>query len=268
MINAVKIIALNTTGYLLSRKTIYILFFIALFVLLITGADLYGIFTSEQSTTDPKALLSRQASILSRMFGTWSALTTFAAIIAAAGVVYSDIKSKIVLGVLAKPVARWQYLMGKWFGVLLFFYGFLASGLLIVIILMLYWGISITGLFLTGIFSQVVILTVYSAIAFTLSLFIAPMMAGGISFILFLFGGLFEQLTRADMWWASLLGSVLYYLQPAIMNENLLEKGVLNNLLDPDFGLFWSVIFENMLYAALLFFIAVIFFQKKDIIAN
>jgi len=267
MMNAVKYIALNTTAYLLSRKTIYVLFFIALFVLLITGADLYGIFTSEPST-DPKAMLSQQASVLSRMFITWSALTTFASIIAAAGIVYSDNKSKIVLGILAKPVARWQYLMGKWFGVLLFFYGFLAIGLLIVIILMLYWGISITVLFVTGVISQVMILTVYSGIAFSLSLFIAPMLAGGISFIFFSFGSLFEQLTNSDLWWASLLGSVLYYLQPAIVKENLLEKGVLNNLLDPNFSLFWSVIGENLMYAALLFFIAVIFFQKKDIIAS
>ena len=265
--NAVKFIALNTTGYLLSRKTIYVLFFIALIVLLINGADLFDIFTSEPST-DPKALLSQQASILSRMFSTWSVLTTLASIIAAAGVVYSDIKSKIVLGVLAKPVARWQYLMGKWFGVLLFFYGFLALGLLTVIILMLFWDISITGLFVTGVFNQVMILTVYSGIAFTLSLFIAPMLAGGISFVFFSFGGLFEQLSRADMWWASLLGSILYYVQPAIVKENLLEKGVLNNLLDPNFSLFWNVITENLLYAALIFFIAVIFFQKKDIVAN
>ena len=267
MMNAVKLIALNTTGYLLSRKTIYVLFFIALIVLLITGADLYDIFTYEPST-DPKALLSQQASILSRMFSTWSVLTTLASIIAAAGVVYSDIKSKIVLGVLAKPVTRWQYLVGKWFGVLLFFYGFLALGLLTVIILMLFWDISITGLFVTVVFNQVMILTVYSGIAFTLSLFIAPMLAGGISFVFFSFGSLFEQLTRADMWWASLLGSILYYVQPAIVKENLLEKGVLNNLLDPNFSLFWNVITENLLYAALIFFIAVIFFQKKDIVAN
>lgn len=264
--NAVKLIALNTFGYLLSRKTIYVLFFIALIVLLITGADLFSIFTSERST-DPKALLSQQASILSRMFTSWSELTTLASIIAAAGVVYSDIKSKIVLGVLAKPVARWQYLMGKWFGVLLFFYGFLATGLLIVITLMLFWGISFTGLFVTAVARQVVTLTLYSGIAFSLSLFIAPILAGGISLIFLWLGSLFEQLISADSWWASLLGSVLYYLQPAVLSENILEKGLLNNLLDPDFSFYWSIIAENMLYAALIFFIAVIFFQKKDVVA-
>ena len=264
---AVKLIALNTTGYLISRKTMYVLFFIALFVLLITGADLYGLFTSDPAA-DPKALLSRQASALSRLFGIWSVLSTFAAIIAAAGVVYSDTKSKIILGILAKPVARWQYLTGKWFGVLLFFYGFLATGLLIVIILMLIWGISFTGLFVTAVAGQLMILTVYSGIAFSLSLFIAPMPAGGISFIFFSFASQFEQLISADLWWASLLGSVLYYLQPAVLSDNILEKGLLNNLLDPDFSFYWSVIAENMLYAALIFFIAITFFQKKDIIAD
>jgi len=158
--------------------------------------------------------------------------------------------------------------MGKWFGVLLFFYGFLATGLLIVIILMLFWGISFTGLFVTAVASQVMILTVYSGIAFSLSLFIAPMLAGGISFIFFSFGSQFEQLINADLWWASLLGSVLYYLQPAVLSENILEKGLLNNLLDPDFSFYWSIIAENMLYAVLIFFIAVIFFQKKDILAD
>lgn len=265
--NTVKLLAFNTAGYLLARKTIYVLFFIALVVLLITGTDFYRIFSSDPST-DPKALLSQQASALSRMFSSWSTLTSLASIIAAAGVVYSDIKSKIVLGVLAKPVSRWQYLMGKWVGVLLFFYGFLAIGLAIIISLMLYWGISITNVFLTGAFYQVINLTVYSAIAFTLSLFIAPMLGGGISFVFFAFGSLFEQLMGASMQWASILGSVLYYIQPAIIKENLLEKGVLNSLLDPNFSLYWSVILENMLYASIIFFIAVIFFQKRDIVAR
>ncbi|MGK7371719.1 MAG: ABC transporter permease subunit, partial [Candidatus Halalkalibacterium sp. M3_1C_030] len=253
MMNTVRLLAFNTAGYLMARKTIYVLFFITLVVLFATGADLYSIFNSDPST-DPKALLSKQASILSRMFSSWSVLTTLASIIAAAGVVYADIKSKIVLGVLAKPVSRWQYLLGKWFGVLLFFYGFLAVGLAIVTVLMLFWDITFTSVFLTGAFHQVIKLTVYSAIAFTLSLFIAPILAGGISFIFFAFGSLFEQLMESDMWWASWLGSVLYYVQPAVMKENLLEKGVLNSLLDPNFSLYWSVIFENAVYASIIFF--------------
>lgn len=265
--NAVKLLAFNTAGYLLARKTIYVLFFIALVVLLASGVDLYNILSSD-SSTDPKALLSQQASVLSRMFETWSGLTTLASIVAAAGVVFADVKSKIVLGVLAKPVSRWQYLLGKWFGVLLFFYGFLTVGLAIILTLMLYWDISITSVFLTGAFYEFVVLTVYSAISFTLSAFIAPILAGGISFIFFAFGSLFEQLMESDMWWAGLLGSLLYYLQPALVKENLLEKGVLNSLLKPEFGLYWSVISENLMYAGIIFLIAVIFFQKRDIVAS
>ncbi|HKL17335.1 MAG TPA: hypothetical protein VJ905_00130 [Halalkalibaculum sp.] len=262
---SVKLLALNTAGYLLARKTIYVLFFIALIVLLASGADLYNIFNSDAST-DPKALLSQQANILSRMFSSWAALTTLASIIAAAAVVYADIKSKIVLGILAKPVSRWQYLLGKWTGVLLFFYGFLAVGLAIVMMFMLFWDIPITSVFLTGTFYQVINMTVHSTIAFTLSLFIAPVLAGGIGFVFFAFGGLFEQLMGASMWWASLLGSFLYYVQPAIINESLLQKGILNSLLDPNFSLYWSVILENILYASIIFFAAVLFFQKRDIV--
>ncbi|MGK7370227.1 MAG: hypothetical protein ACNS64_08425, partial [Candidatus Halalkalibacterium sp. M3_1C_030] len=60
----------------------------------------------------------------------------------------------------------------------------------------------------------------------------------------------------------------LYYVQPAVMKENLLEKGVLNSLLDPNFSLYWSVIFENAVYASIIFFTAILFFQKRDIVAS
>lgn len=259
------LIAWNTVRELLAKKTVYFLLFLVIFVTATVGSSFYAILQSS-SAADPQALLSQKASVLSEMLSTWSMLTTLVAVIFAAGVIRNEKKNKTILGIMAKPVARWEFLMGKWGGVLLFFYCFLLIGAVITIGFMLYWGISLSALFWTGVVHYIVTLFVFTAISLVLSVFISPVIAGGIAFVLWQFRTLFDVMMNSSNTTAQFFGTALYYISPAMIKESLIQQGVLNNLINPEFGLYWSVIAENFLYGAILFFIATVLFKKRDII--
>lgn len=260
----IRIIAWNTVRELLAKKTVYFLLFLVIFVTATVGSGFYAIL--QNSSADPQALLSQKASVLSEMLSTWSMLTTLVAVIFAAGVIRNEKKNKTILGIMAKPVARWEFLMGKWGGVLLFFYSFILFGVIITIGFMLYWGISLSALFWTGVMHYIGTLFVFTAISLVLSVFISPVIGGGIAFILWQFRALFEVMMNSSNTTGQFFGTVLYYISPAMIKESLIQKGVLNNLINPEFGLYWSVIAENFLYGAILFFIGTVLFKKRDII--
>lgn len=260
----IQLIAWNTIRELAAKKTVYLLLFAVFFVVAAVGTEFYSIF--QNAPSDPQAFTARKAQALGSMLLVWSSLTILVAIIFASGLIHNEKKEKTILGVMAKPVDRWEFLMGKWGGVQLFFYGFLAAGIFIAIIFMVIWDISLTTLFWTGVVNYITTLFVFSGIALVLSLFISRVISGGIAIILWLFRIIFEDMMGSSNSIIYVLGHIMYYISPARIEENLIEKGILDNLLNPEYALFWSVIAENFLYGAVVFIVGAFLFQRRDIV--
>ena len=256
---------MNTVRELQSKKILYVLLLVVVFISLGVGSTVFFIF-DQANITDPDALLSRKASVLSQVLNIWSAFTILFALIFSAGAVNSARKSKVIVSLLAKPVKRWQYLLGKWGGVLLYFYAFLIVGIVAVLILMTFWNLNINGLFVTGMFYNLGRITVYSGLAFVLSLFVHPFAGGGTAFLLLNFDNQLASLMESSNVWGSWIGSILYYLIPSFIEDNIIQAGLLENMLQPDYLLYWSVTLENFLYSGIIFCIAAYFFRKMDIV--
>jgi len=263
----IQLILFNTFRDLLSKKTVYFLLFATIGIAMLTGSGLNSVF-NQQGSTDPAALLAQKASVLSNILQLWGSFTVLFAIIYSSIAMYSEKKNRTIVNILAKPIARWEFLFGKWMGVLIFFLGFLLIGVVAVLMLMTVWDITFTPLFWTGIIYLLVQMIVFSGMAFILSQFMNMILGGGISFILWAFGTEFQNLVDSANWWAELIGSLAYYLGPALISENLIENGILNNVLEPEFTLYWSVIAENLLYITILFFIGAVLYSRKDIQLN
>lgn len=259
------LIALNTVRELHSKKILYVLLLVVVFISLGVGSTVFFIF-EQANITDPDALLSRKASVLSQVLNIWSAFTILFALIFSAGAVNSARKSKVIISLLAKPVKRWQYLLGRWGGILLFFYAFLVVGIVAVLILMMVWDLNVNGLFVTGIIYNLGQITVYSGLAFVLSLFVHPFAGGGTAFLLLNFDNQIESLMENSKVWISWIGYILYYLIPSFIKDNVIQAGLLENMLQPDYLLYWGVILENFLYAGVVFCIAAYFFKRMDIV--
>lgn len=261
----IKLIAFNTVRALFSMKILYLLGILILFVILI-NANTFSNLISQMSSLDEAELLSRQAGLISNIIQPWTTFTTLFGIIFAAGSVYWEKKHKTVVGVMAKPVTRAQFLLGKIYGVGLLIGAFLLAGFLLISLLMLYWGIPFSALFASGIVYHLAQLLVYITIAYVLSLYITPVLGGGIAFLFWSFGALFSMLMETEYMASRWLGYLLYYLNPANISDDLIQQGILNNVIEPEFGLYWSAIGENIFYAAILLYLGILLYRKKDIV--
>lgn len=262
--NNIWLITWNTIRGLLAKKTMYFLFILVIIVLVSVGVNLYKLVI--QTSDDPQILQGIQIAVVQGILSTWIYFSILLAIIYAAGLISGELKSRSILGTLAKPIARWEFLLGKWLGVQFFFYAILLIGIIICLILMLVWGIPFTGIFAIGILYAIVSIFVFSGISFVLSIYIIPVVGGGISFVIWTFGPQFESLLNVPIVFLKGLGYFLYYISPTFISQDLIKTGLLNNLIDPNFGFYWSVLAENFLYGAVLFIICIYFYQKRDIV--
>ncbi|MDZ7714840.1 MAG: ABC transporter permease subunit [Balneolaceae bacterium] len=263
----VQLILVNTIRDLLSKKTVYFLLFATIGIAMLAGSGLSTVFSMQEST-DPAALLAQKANVLSEILQLWGLFTILFAIIYSAIAMYSEKKNRSIVSILAKPIARWEFLLGKWLGVLLFFLAFLLIGILAVLVFMIIWDISFTALFWTGIMYRISEMVVFSGLAFMLSQFINMILGGGISFVFWAFGTQFQNLIDSSYWYVDWIGTIGYYLGPAQITDRIIKDGILNNVLNPDFALYWSVIGENILYAVVVFYIGAVLFTRKDIQLN
>lgn len=109
----VVFVAGNVVRGILSRHALYIWGAVVVLMLLRAAP---AMFVEGDSATRE----ARRAMAVLGAFETWAFLCTAAAIFLGAATIASDIASKALLVVLARPVPRWQVLVGKWVGVTAF----------------------------------------------------------------------------------------------------------------------------------------------------
>jgi ABC-type transport system involved in multi-copper enzyme maturation permease subunit len=246
---------------LLAKKTLYIMLLVLILIIGLMGSQLFSMSAESGS-------MAQKADVLAQMMGIWADFSVYFVIVYSAAAIYNDLKSKSIVGVIARPITRRKFLLGRWAGVTSFFAAFILVGAFMVSLFMVIWDIPFTPLLFIGILHNIGVLFAYSAIAFVLSLFIPAVLGGGITFILFILRNLFGGLTESSSSFAEYLGYVLYYLLPANSNDDMVRNGILDNLLNPEYGYYLSIITENFAYAGLLFFAGTLLYQKKDIILD
>lgn len=101
-------------------------------------------------------------------------------------VLEAEKKSKTIITALARPIARWKYLLGKWLGVLLYMTLFNLLGIATGLGLILLFGIGFSSLFWLGIVHLFVVSMLYSGASLLFSTFTTSMAAGLLTFILFM----------------------------------------------------------------------------------
>jgi ABC-type transport system involved in multi-copper enzyme maturation permease subunit len=175
----------------------------------------FGTLTSGESRLVASQLLNLV------MFG-MSLITALGTAFLAGPTISGEVESGIALAVLARPVRRWQVLLGKWLGLVVFGSGFVAvAGLaqcLVVQLTVGYWPPEpVTAmLFLAG--QTVVLLT----LALLLSSALSPMASGVIAVGLF-----------GATWIAGVVGGI----GQALGNDGVARVGVISRIILPTDGL-------------------------------
>lgn len=197
------------------------------------------------------------------------AITLFCVLIAVlvgGRIVYKEVELRTIYIMLAKPVRRWEFVLGKYSGlmlVLLVSLGFMTVCFYLILLLS---GIAAPLYLLWSVALTLFELAIVTAVAILFSTVVTPIAGSVFTFAVYFVGHLTRDLKLlAAMSPSPIVKAVtlfLYYVLPNLSNFNIRGEVVHNALLNPQaLGL---AIAYSLVYSATLLLISTALFSRKD----
>ncbi len=192
---------------------------------------------------------------------------TMIAIFIGITLVHKEVEKKTIYAVLAKPVSRWQFLVGKYCGLMLTLA--IVTGLMAVFYLALVWWKA--GEFPVHLLAAVLLtymeLSIITAVAILFSSFTTPMLAAVFTVAVYVVGhltwGLASFVEVAPGAATQYLVSMLYYALPDLETFNVRSRVVHGLPVGRDYVL--DAIGYGLAYSAGMLTIATILFRRRDL---
>ena len=252
----IKAIALNTFKEAIRDRILYLLLFFAASALIFSRA---------------LALLTvgdRVKIIMDVGLASLSLFGVLMAILMGTGLVYKEIDKKTIYTLLSKPIHRYQFLLGKFFGLLitLFVMLFLMCLIFMIIIFLhnftIEWKMFIAFFF---IFLEMILIT---AVALLFSCFSTPILSSIFTLAFFLIGrtswGLETLIKKMPPGIGKISTQVIYTILPDLENFNYKTEVVHNLPIPPDLILFSTL--YGIAYSVFVLGLAMLIFRKRDFI--
>lgn len=192
---------------------------------------------------------------------------TLMAIFIGITLVYKEVEKKTIYAVLAKPVPRWQFLLGKYLGLMLTLA--VVTGLMAIFYLALVWWKG--GVFPAHLLPAVLLvymeLSIVTAVAILFSSFTTPMLAAVFTAAVWVVGhltwslsALVDHLPTAA---ARTLVNVMYYVLPDLETFNVRSRVVYE--IEVGGGYMIDAAAYALAYTAGMLVIAVLLFRRRDL---
>ena len=252
----IKAIALNTFREAIRDRILYLLLFFALASLLFSR--LLALLT----VGDRVKIVTDVGLASISLFG------ALMAILMGTGLVFKEIDKKTIYTLLSKPIHRHQFLLGKYFGLVLTL--FVMLFLMTVIFFVIYflhalkieWSLLIALLY---IFLELCLIT---AVALFFSCFSTPILSSIFSLAFYLIGhlswGLETLIEKMTPGAGKVTARILYTFLPDLENFNFKTEIVHHLPISPQI-LFFSTIY-GISYTVFVLFLAILVFRKRDFI--
>ncbi len=190
------------------------------------------------------------------------------AILMGTGLVYKEIEKKTIYSILSKPIHRYQFLLGKYFGLVLTLFVMLALMSVIFLALVFFHTFSVEWPLLIAIFYIFVEVCLITAVAILFSCFSTPILSSIFSLSFYLIGhlswGLEKTIQKIQPGLGKVLAQVLYTFLPDLENFNL-KTEVVHSLSIPTSIHLYSILY-GFFYSAFLLGLAIWIFRKRDFI--
>jgi ABC-type transport system involved in multi-copper enzyme maturation permease subunit len=252
----VKVIAVNTFKEAVRDRILYLLLFFAAAAILLSRV--LAMFTVGDRTKIIKDVGLASISIFGALM----------AILIGTGLVYKEIEKRTIFTLISKPIRRSEFLLGKYFGLVLTLAVMLASMGLIFLALILIQTGALEGRLLLAIlfiFFELVLLT---AVAILFSCFSTPILSSLFSLGFYLIGHFSWSLETLVKKARPGLGKTLLRLLTAVLPdlENFnIRTEVVHGLPLPASLLLYSAAY-GIVYAAFVLTVAVLIFRRRDFI--
>lgn len=252
----IRAIAFNTFKEAIRDRVLYLLlFFAAVCILFSRVLALLTVGDRTKIITDVGlASLSLFGALMAILMGT--------------GLVYKEIDKRTIYTLLAKPIQRYQFLLGKYLGLLLTLFVMLVLMTLIFCVLILLHRYPIEGAFFIAILFIFVELCLITAVAMLFSCFSTPILSTLFSLSFYLIGhiswGLETLINKMPQGTAKTLARLLYILLPDLENFNFKTEVVHHLPIPPKIFLYSSL--YGIFYTVFILALAMIIFRRRDFI--
>lgn len=188
------------------------------------------------------------------------------AILIGTGLVYKEIDKKTIFTLMAKPLHRHEFILGKFFGLGLTLFVMLTSMSLIFLGLVFAHTLSLEPKLLLAIAFIFVELVLITAVAILFSCFSTPILSALFSLSFYLIGhfswSLETLLRKLRPGPGRVVGQVFYAILPDLENFNFKTEAVHALAIPPGFALY-SLLY-GAVYTLFLLTLAVMVFRKRD----
>ena len=182
---------------------------------------------------------------------------------------YTEIERRTIYTILSKPIPRWQFLVGKYFGVQLLMLIVVGFMLVISAGVLKYQGLEVEGNLFIAFLTLYLQLCITTALAHMLATISAPLLAGFSTMALFIGGNLFYQLDVIKKLLeekenpAAHLITVLEYILPNIEALNLSRELTYNLTISPEYVL--QATAYAFTYSAIIMLLGIGLFSQRDL---
>jgi len=247
-------IAVNTFKEAVRNKILYSLL---IFALLMIGSS---VFVSSLSVGDQTKIIIDMGLAMISIFG------TLISIFVGIGLVYQELEKRTIYTIIAKPIKRSQFLIGKYFGLILTLLveiAVMAGGFLL---LLFFFLNSFDANILKAIYLIFLELMLITSVALLFSSFSTPILSGIFTISFFVIGHLTYDLkvlvAESKMNSLRYFTNFLYYAFPNLENFNIKGRVVHHLPVGWDYMIFTT--FYGLFYLALLLSLSIIIFQGRD----
>ena len=254
MIDRVSGVALNTFRESIRDKVLVTLI---IFAVLVMGSS---------RVIQPLAL-GEEAKIIKDLG--LSAITLFCVLISilvGGRIVYREVEKRTIYIMLAKPVRRWEFILGKYLGLMAVLVVSLVVMTAAFYVILLILGVGAPLYLMLAILMTLFELAILTAVAVLFSTFSTPITGAVFTFAVFFVGHLSRDLKLlAAMSPSPVVKAVsylFYYVLPNLANFNIRPEVVYGAPLDP-FGLLLSGLYA-LVYTATLLLISAAIFNRKE----
>ncbi|MGB8953366.1 MAG: ABC transporter permease [Candidatus Aminicenantales bacterium] len=252
----IKVIALNTFKEAIRDRILYILLFFA--ATSIVFARVLALLT----VGDRIKIIKDVGLAALSLFG------ALMAILIGTGLVYKEIEKRTIYTLLAKPIHRHEFLLGKFFGLVLTLLVMLCMMSFIFLALVFFHSSKLEWTMLLAIFFIFLELVLLTSVAILFSSFSTPILSSLFSLCFYLIGhsswGLELLIKKTKSGLVKILLQILYILLPDLENFNL-KTEVVHQLPISGDSLLYTVLY-GLVYTLFILSLAVLVFRRRDFI--
>ena len=259
---AIVTIANATVGEAIRRRVLLIILLVALLVILI--APNLGMLSARSETTVLRSM----------MLGIIQLSSAVIAVMTTVYMIPNEVERRTIYTILSKPVQRWQFLIGKYFGAVL------ALGLmmgLMAVVMLFVFGVM-RGDFATGfklmqaVFMYFVQMSLLASVAICFSTFVPPLvnffLSGGIFLIGTVMNPVFDTITKQQNGNPILKGGfmVISFILPNFASYNV-QNPLINpqQVIQSEAAYYTNAVIYGVIYISIMLVIGILMFEEREV---